>query len=72
MAQILGIVLLFFLFWGEPDIFDLLRAAIVFLTIIVMTAVLAVPHIAIPVLVIAGSVASLMRIFIYMVEERER
>ena len=48
------------------------RAAIVFLTIIVIIAVLAVPHIAIPVLVIAGSVASLMRIFIYMVEERER
>ena len=28
MTQILGIVLLFFLFWGEPDIFDLLRAAL--------------------------------------------
>ena len=48
------------------------RMAIVFLTIIVIISVLAVPHITIPVLVIAGSVASLMRIFIYMVEERER
>jgi hypothetical protein len=28
MNNLLGIILLFFLFWGEPDVFDLLRAAV--------------------------------------------
>lgn len=28
MQLILGVILLFFLFWGEPDIFDLVRAAL--------------------------------------------
>lgn len=28
MQYILGVILLFFLFYGDPDIFDLLRAAI--------------------------------------------
>lgn len=48
------------------------RMAIVFLTIISIIAVLAVPHIAIPFLIIVGIIASLMRIFIYLVEERDR
>ena len=47
------------------------RWAICFVFLIVTLGLLAVPQIVIPVLLIAGTVASLMRIFVYLVEERE-
>jgi hypothetical protein len=47
------------------------QIAIVFLLSIVLLALIAIPQIAIPGLIIFGGVASLMRIFIYMVEERK-
>lgn len=48
------------------------RVAAIFLSLVALVAVLAVPQIAIPVLLIAGTVASFMRIFIYIVDERDR
>lgn len=48
------------------------RAAAIFLSLVVSVAVLIAPGIAIPVLLIAGTIGSFMRIFIYIVEERDR
>ena len=47
------------------------QIAIVFLLTFVLLAVIAIPQIAIPFLMIVGVIGSVMRIFIYIVEERK-
>ena len=47
------------------------QIAIVFLLTFVLIAVIAIPQIAIPFLMIVGLIGSVMRIFIYIVEERK-
>jgi hypothetical protein len=47
------------------------QIAIVFLLTFVLFAVIAIPQIAIPFLMIVGVIGSVMRIFIYIVEERK-
>jgi hypothetical protein len=47
------------------------RMSICFITTIIFLGILAVPHIAIPLLLIVCGVASLMRIFVYLVHEND-
>jgi hypothetical protein len=47
------------------------RLSIVFLTTIIFLGILALPHIVIPLILIVCGIGSLMRIFVYLVEERK-
>ena len=46
------------------------QASIIFITLVVLAGASLFPQIVLPLLIIAGSVGSLMRIFIYLVENR--
>lgn len=46
------------------------QASIVFIVLVALTGAALFPHIVLPLLLIVGSVASLMRIFIYLVENK--